>query len=138
MDRSSSKSNINIPAPAAQVSVAGEEKPQVGLVERAVQERARKARLERNILISVVSIISIMGIAGWYTEGAIFSGAIEVMNSLKSGAKQSRQPELNCLRPENKFTPYCQERKSRIEQDWRSTTRSNGAPNQFSLHGKGK
>lgn len=92
--------------------------------------------LERGLMAVTVGFCVALGIAVWYTDGAVLSSTIDYLAQFEAGeAQASRNAALNCMRADNKNTPYCQNRSSRADADWQAMSRVQGgkaAP--FTLH----
>lgn len=94
---------------------------------------ARQKQLERIALGATVVFVVFVGLLGWYSDGKVFTVPWAVLMSLES-PKAPRDPAQNCPNPENAKTPYCIERKARLEADWKAISRhQRGKSNPFTL-----
>lgn len=103
----------------------------------AAAELQRQKRVERLTLVFalcfVVGIVALVAL----TDNPIAEGTTKVMHAMGLGGKgEPRNFVLDCRKPGNSRTPYCQERMGRAESTWKSITRFGDQPNAFSLHEK--
>ena len=101
-------------------------------------EQKKRQRLE-NLALALALLFG-LGIVfvAWFTDGQAVTGVVRALQSVESeDQKASENDQINCTHPRNKNTPYCLEKKAKIESDWRNTTVYGGETvRQFSLHGK--
>ncbi|MCC6220916.1 MAG: hypothetical protein IT291_06725 [Deltaproteobacteria bacterium] len=94
-------------------------------------------RRKQERILSVFVLFFVVGIvlASIYFDGSLTSSAWSLFNRL-NGEEQmgTGNPVLDCENPSNENTPYCQERKARIERTWKAISRyEEGKAPAFSL-----
>lgn len=95
------------------------------LARRVAEERRRIRRYSLRIIAFVFVSFLILGIA-----------AMQMTETSRSSSSYNRS--LNCQNPQNKNTPYCQDKQAEVEQGWNAIARSRpSSPNQFTLHREG-
>lgn len=111
-------------------------------IHRAIQTVGERSRLERKqaeriALLVTLAFVCVVGLTAWLTDGRVFTGPWNAVMSFEEAGKPSRMSAANCRKPENKHTPYCENRRGKAEASWQSISRHhNGKANAFTLHGK--
>ena len=97
--------------------------------------RLERKKQERLVMFSVAGVIMFFGVLGWATDGRIFTAPWEAVMQFEGKGNVSRSAAVNCRLSANKNTPYCRNRKARVEGEWNGIMRGGGKQS-FSLHGR--
>ena len=101
------------------------------------REIQREKLIERSVLVGAAVFVVLIGALVWTSDRAM-AGVYKAVTYLGGGAASKYiNQELACRDPKNRNTPYCQERKARIESTWKGIERSTDTPNMFTLHERG-
>lgn len=94
-----------------------------------------KKILERTVLlVSVISCIVLFTFV-YFNKDNPYSVANSLMKTLR-GSLGEINYNLNCTLVENKNTAYCQEKRAKIQSDWRSVTIMGNKGSKFRLNKK--
>jgi hypothetical protein len=121
-------------ATSAQAKAGGPPAAQAPVISvRSLKSVQQQKRMERLAMGATVMFAALVGFFAWYTDGRLFTVPWSVLMGLEA-QKAPRDPAQNCQHPENAKTPYCIERKAKIEGDWQSISRHHrGKGNAFTL-----
>ena len=97
--------------------------------------RRQKRRTERLVLLVTLGFVGAVALLAWFTDGRIISQPWHMIMAFEAPSYAPRDAGLNCQNPKNQRTPYCMDRKARVEGDWMSISRYHeGKSNPFTLH----
>lgn len=75
------------------------------------------------------AFVALIGVGVVYADDLLWKIGIDI-------AGTHRNRVVDCKKPRNKNSPYCQDNKGRQEANWRQITRFGDSPNAFTLHGR--
>ena len=117
--------------PVPPSSPPAEEAPPIIQIGKDSQRRKKLA--ERAALIATLCFAGGIAIIAWFTEGKVFTAPFKLIASFQSVG--TRDAAINCQNPKNINTPYCVERRAKVNDDWASMSRYHeGKGNSFTLH----
>ncbi len=99
--------------------------------------KKRQKLIERIVGFSSLLFVAVVVALVWISEGGeVMGSTVRFLQRIEEGlATNSLQPDINCADPKNASTPFCEDRKARIESTWRGITRFHkGKANPFALH----
>lgn len=105
---------------------------------RVFNEQKQRREVTERIAIGLAIAFGILIVAlAWITEGKVIHSAVEVIRRIEASEKSpSASDVINCRHEKNKNTPYCLERKAKVEAQWDALKLgASQAKHQFSLHG---
>ena len=89
----------------------------------------RSKRSERFAIWGTLGFLVVIGVMVVYADDVLWTMGIDI-------AGQHRNRVIDCKKPQNKNSPYCQDFKARQESNWRGITRFGDQPTAFTLHGR--
>lgn len=96
------------------------------LFERAKDVTKKDKKAERIALGATLMFTLAVAFIGWYTDGAVFTSALDKIWEFEAPGHASRDPGINCQLPANIHTPYCERRRADIKATWDGITRNDG------------
>lgn len=97
----------------------------------AYEKERRQRFVERMVFFSILVLgAGIFGMASYYDVSVV-----KVLQAIE-GKDTEQNIVANCRKPENRNTPYCQERAASTQSSWRGITRGDSKDQVFTLHGR--
>lgn len=101
------------------------------------QKSLAREKKERIFLYCILAGVSLFVFAVWYTEGRLLDQIVDSLRRVERVFVPDNGSMVSaCRRPENRNTPYCQNRANATQRQWKTLMGGGKGGNQFTLHGE--